>query len=124
MTERKAHRKPEGTNTIVDVRGVRFGRDPFPVIAGPASVESEFQVMAAAELVAERGASLLRGGTFRSPSSPYAFSGMGRAGLALLEKAGASVGLPTITEVSEDADVDPAAGHVDMLEIGPANMQN
>lgn len=124
MTERKAHRRPEGTNTIVEVRGVRFGRDPFPVIAGPASVESESQVRAAAEIVAERGASLLRGGTFRSPSSPYAFSGMGRAGLALLERAGEAVGLPTLTEVSEDADVVPAAGHVDMLEIGPANMQN
>lgn len=123
MTERKAHRRPEGSNTIVDVRGVRFGHDPFPVIAGPASVESEAQVMEAAEIVADRGASLFRGGTVRSPS-PYAFSGMGRAGLALLEKAGKSVGLPTITEVAESADAEVAAGHVDMLEVGPANMQN
>jgi 3-deoxy-7-phosphoheptulonate synthase len=49
---------------------------------------------------------------------------MGRAGLALLEKAGESVGLPTLTEVGEDADVELAADHADMLEIGPANMQN
>jgi 3-deoxy-7-phosphoheptulonate synthase len=124
MTERKAHRRPEGSNTVVDVGGVRFGHDPFPVIAGPASVESETQMMKAAEIVADRGASLLRGGTFRSPSSPYAFSGMGRAGLALLEKAGESVGLPTLTEVGEDADAELAADHADMLEIGPANMQN
>ena len=124
MTDRKAHRRPEGANTVVDVGGVRFGRDPFPVVAGPASVESESQVMAAAHIVAERGASLLRGGTFRSPSSPYAFSGMGRAGLALLERAGESVGLPILTEVAEGADVDLAAEHADMLEIGPANMQN
>lgn len=124
MTERKAHRRPEGSDTVVEVRGVRFGRDPFPVIAGPASVESEEQVMAAAEIVADRGASLLRGGTLRSPSSPYTFSGMGRAGLALLEKAGESVGLPTITEVAEAADLEPAADHTDMIEIGPANMQN
>ena len=34
MTERKAHRKPEGADTVVDVRCVRFGSDPFPVIAG------------------------------------------------------------------------------------------
>jgi len=124
MTDRKAHRRPEGANTIVDVKGVRFGHDPFPVIAGPASVESESQVMVAAEIVADRGASLLRGGTFRSPSSPYAFAGMGRMGLALLEKAGESVGLPTITEVAEDTDAEVAANHADMLEIGPANMQN
>jgi len=124
MTDRKAHRTPEGSNTIVDVRGVRFGHDPFPVIAGPASVESESQVMLAAEIVAERGASVLRGGTFRSQSSPYAYSGMGHAGLALLEKAGESVGLPTLTEVNETADAELAASHADMLEIGPANMQN
>ena len=124
MTERKTHRRPEGSNTIVHVRDVRFGHDPFPVIAGPASVESESQVMAAAEIVAERGASLLRGGTFRSPSSPYAFSGMGRAGLELLEKAGRSVGLPILTEVAEGEDAERAADLADMLEIGPANMQN
>jgi 3-deoxy-7-phosphoheptulonate synthase len=125
MTERKAHRKPEGSaNTIVDVQGVRFGHDPFPVIAGPASVESESQVMLAAEIVADRGASLLRGGTFRSQSSPYAYAGMGRSGLALLKKAGQSVGLPILTEVGEIADAEVAADHADMLEIGPANMQN
>ncbi len=124
MTDRKAHRRPEGSNTVVEVGGVRFGHDPFPVIAGPASIESEGQLMDAAQIVAERGASILRGGTFRSPSSPYTFSGMGRSGLALLEEAGASVGLPTITEVAEGGDADLAAGHTDMLEIGPANMQN
>jgi len=125
MTERKAHRKAEGsTNTIVDVRGVRFGHDPFPVIAGPASVESESQVMEAAEIVADRGASLLRGGTFRSQSSPYAYAGMGSAGLALLKKAGESVDLPILTEVGEIADAELAADHADMLEIGPSNMQN
>ncbi len=125
MTERKAHRKAVGSiNTIVNVCGVRFGHDPFPVIAGPASVESESQVMLAAEIVADRGASLLRGGTFRSQSSPYAYAGMGRAGLALLEKAGKAVGLPILTEVGEIADAELAAGQADMLEIGPANMQN
>ena len=124
MTERKAHRRPEGSDTVVEVRGVRFGRDPFPVIAGPASVESEDQVMAAAEIVAERGASLLRAGTFRSPASPDTYAGMGREGLARRKRAGESVDLPTITEVAEAADLEPAAEHTDMIEIGPANMQN
>ena len=32
--------------------------------------------------------------------------------------------MPTLTEVAEDSDAELAAGHADMLEIGPANMQN
>lgn len=124
MTERKAHRQPEGHDTIVEVGPVRFGHDLFPVIAGPASIESEAQVMEAAHIVADKGAALLRGGTSRAQSSPYAFPGLGRPGLALLERAGKEVGLPTITEVTEARDVGIAADHTDMLEIGAANMQN
>lgn len=66
----------------------------------------------------------MRGGTFGPQSSPYEFAGLGRAGLALLESAGREVGLPTITEVSEARDVGAAAEHVDMIEVGAANMQN
>lgn len=124
MTDRKAHRQPEGQNTVVDVGGVRFGRDPFPVIAGPASIESETQLMEAAEIVADRGASLLRGGAYRAQASPYAFAGLGREGLALLERAGREVELPTTTEVAEPRDVEVTAEHTDMIEIGSGNMQN
>lgn len=124
MTERKAHRGLGCGDTIVAVGGVRFGHDLFPVIAGPALIESEAQLMSSAEIVAERGASLLRGGTLRSQSSPYEFAGLGKTGLGLLERAGREVGLPTITEVAEPRDVNTAAQHVDMIEVGAANMQN
>ncbi len=122
--ERKAIRTPSSANTIVTVGRVRFGHDPFPVIAGPRAVESEDQVMKAAEIVAESGGAVLRGGAFKPTSSPYGFSGLGEPALKMLQKAGESVGLPTVTKVLEQKDVGVVAEHVDMIHIDPGSMQN
>lgn len=121
---RKTEHRADGQVTVVDVGRVRFGRDPFPVIAGPRAVESQEQMQLAARIVADAGASLLRGGTFKPQSSPYGFSGLGAAGLELLEDAGREVDLPTVTKVLEPADVSLVAGHVDMLHLDPGSMQD
>ncbi len=121
----KSHRRPEDVSTtVVEVGNVRFGDGSYPVIAGPVAIESEEQILTVAASAAESGASLLRGGTFRAENSPYAFRGLGEEGLWLLEKAGHESGLPTVTEVNEPGHIAEAADHVDMLEIGPDNMQN
>ncbi len=122
--QRKAHRAGGTTTTVVTVGPVRLGHDPFPVIAGPCAVESEDQMMAAAEIVAEAGAVVLRGGAYKSGSSPYSFRGLGEEGLRILQRAGAAVGLPTMTQVLEARDVAKVAEHVDMIEISSGNMQN
>ena len=122
--ERKAIRSESSTDTVVKVGATRFGHDPFPVIAGPRAVESEEQVMEAAEIVAAAGAAVLRGGAYKPTSSPYSFAGLGEPGLKLLQKAGASVGLPTVTKVLEQKDVGLVADHVDMIHIDPGSMQN
>ena len=121
----KSHRRPEDVSTtIVEVGNVRFGDGSYPVVAGPVAIESEEQILSIASGVAESGASLVRGGTFRAENSPYTFRGLGDEGLWLLEKAGHESGLPTVTEVNEPGHVAEAADHVDMLEVGPDNMQN
>src|SRR5713226_4114919 len=48
--------------------------------AGPCSVESEKQIMTAAEGVARAGAKMLRGGAFKPRTSPYDFQGMEEEG--------------------------------------------
>ena len=58
--------------TTVNVSNVAFGRD-FVVIAGPCSIESEFQIMETARAVKSAGADMLRGGAFKPRTSPYAF---------------------------------------------------
>jgi 3-deoxy-7-phosphoheptulonate synthase len=70
------------------------------------------------------GATLLRGGAYKPRTSPYAFQGLGEAGLAILATVRDEVGLPVVTEVTDVADVDVVAEHADMLQIGTRNMQN
>jgi 3-deoxy-7-phosphoheptulonate synthase len=109
---------------VVQVGAVRFGDGSFPVIAGPCAIESEPQLMAAATIVAEAGASMLRGGAYKPRTSPYSFQGLGREGLRMLWEAGRESGLPTVAEVMEPAEVEIAADHLDMLQVGSRNMQN
>jgi 3-deoxy-7-phosphoheptulonate synthase len=93
-------------------------------MAGPCSVESEKQIMQAAEGVAAAGAKLLRGGAFKPRTSPYDFQGLESEGLKLLAKARQATGLGIITEVMSDRDVDLVAEYADVMQIGARNMQN
>jgi 3-deoxy-7-phosphoheptulonate synthase len=109
---------------VVQVGAARIGGDALTIAAGPCSVESREQILAAAESVREAGATLLRGGAFKPRSSPHSFQGLGEAGLALLQEAGWQVGLPVVTEVLDTHDVDIVCRYADMLQIGARNMQN
>lgn len=120
----KSRRRPDVETSIVEVRDVRFGDGSYPVIAGPIAVESEEQIVTVAAAATEVGAAVLRAGTYRAETSPYAFRGLGEEGLWLLEHAGHEAELPTITEVLEPGHVELVADHVDVLEVGPDNMQN
>ena len=111
------------TRTVVDVSGVKIGRD-FVVIAGPCSVESETQLLETARAVKASGADMLRGGAFKPRTSPYAFQGLGIQGLKILEKARQETGLPIVTEVVDPRDVSWVAEFADVLQIGTRNMQN
>jgi 3-deoxy-7-phosphoheptulonate synthase len=93
-------------------------------MAGPCSVESEKQIMQAAEGVAACGAKLLRGGAFKPRTSPYDFQGLETEGLKLLAQAKRATGLAIITEVMSDRDVGLVAEYADVLQIGARNMQN
>jgi len=112
------------TRQVVVGSFARFGSAEPVVIAGPCAVESAEQILRAAEGVAEAGAHVLRGGAFKPRTSPYAFQGLGRAGLVHLRDAGRAVGLPVVTEVLDAQDVALVADHADMLQIGARSMQN
>jgi len=62
----KSHRRPGVETTVVSVRNVRFGDGSYPVVAGPAAIESEEQIVEIALSVAEAGVSLLRCASFRA----------------------------------------------------------
>ncbi|HXP18789.1 MAG TPA: 3-deoxy-7-phosphoheptulonate synthase [Streptosporangiaceae bacterium] len=110
--------------SVIWVGGVPIGPATVTLIAGPCSVETTEQTMAAARMARDAGASLLRGGAFKPRTSPYAFQGLGEAGLKILAEVRSEIGLPVVTEVVDPASVDLVCEHADMLQIGTRNMQN
>jgi 3-deoxy-7-phosphoheptulonate synthase len=94
------------------------------VIAGPCSVESREQIVAAARGVKAAGATALRGGAFKPRTSPYSFQGLKERGLELLAEARAETGLAIVTEVVSPEDVPLVSRYADVLQIGARNMQN
>ena len=120
LVSREAH--PE--NSTVTVRGTVIGGKKIQIMAGPCSVESEKQLLAAAVAVKAAGATILRGGAFKPRTSPYEFQGLGEQGLKLLAKARRETGLPVITELLSEAHADLVAEYTDIIQIGTRNAQN
>ncbi len=111
-------------DTIVSLGGVAIGGDRIVVIGGPCSVESAGQLTTTARAVAAAGGRILRGGAFKPRTSPYAFQGLGREGLEILKAVSDEVGLPTLTEVLDPADVELVDRYADGFQVGARNMQN
>ena len=112
-------------NTVVTLApGVSFGGSEVAIIAGPCSVESEEQIVAAARAVRAGGATALRGGAFKPRSSPYSFQGLGKRGLELLALARQETGLPIVTEALDEEGAHLVAEYADCIQIGARNMQN
>ncbi|MBJ7356209.1 MAG: 3-deoxy-7-phosphoheptulonate synthase [Nocardioides sp.] len=103
---------------------VPIGPDTFTLIAGPCAVESHEQTYEAAIMARTAGATLLRGGAFKPRTSPYAFQGLGVAGLEILADVRGATGMPVVTEVVDARDVPTVAEHADMLQVGTRNMAN
>jgi 3-deoxy-7-phosphoheptulonate synthase len=110
--------------TVVPVLDLEIGGDEFITMAGPCSVETEFQLMATANHVRRAGARILRGGAFKPRSSPYAFQGLGLEGLKMLARAREESGLAIVTEAMSECDVPMVAEYADILQIGTRNMEN
>ncbi len=121
---KKANRKFHPDDTIITLdNGTQIGGENFTVIAGPCSVESEAQVIEIAESIKKSGANILRGGAFKPRTSPYSFQGMGLDGLKFLIKAKKVTGLPIITEIMEQSQLEYFED-VDIIQVGARNMQN
>ena len=112
MASRDFHPVP----SVIDISGVKFGDGETPVIiAGPCSIETEEQMMAAAEQVKKGGGKMLRGGAFKPRTGPHSFQGLGIEGLKLLQQAGRAQGLPVVTEVMRIEQLDEVCQYADML---------
>jgi 3-deoxy-7-phosphoheptulonate synthase len=111
-------------HTVVDVSNKKIGDGSLVIIAGPCSVESREQLIETARAVKASGADMLRGGAYKPRTSPYDFQGLGVEALRFLEEASKETGLPVVTEVMSEADVEVVAEYAHMLQVGARNMQN
>ena len=111
-------------SSIVKIGNASIGGGELAMIAGPCAIESPDQVRAAAEAVAASGAKFFRGGAFKPRTSPYAFQGMGEAGLKLLAEVRERFGLNIVTEAMDERGVDLVVKYGDCIQIGARNMQN
>ena len=91
--------RPQGT--IVKIGDVEIGGEQGRRDGRPCSVESRDQIERAADIVADGGASVIRGGAFKPRSSPYSFQGLGEEGLQLMRAAADRRGLLVISEVMD-----------------------
>jgi len=122
---KQVSREWKAESTIVSLPGgLTIGGEDVVVMAGPCSVESEQQILAAAEAVREAGATVLRAGAFKPRSSPYSFQGLGVEGLHLLRLAKAETGLLIVTEAMDAEQLDLVVEVADVVQIGARNMQN
>jgi 3-deoxy-7-phosphoheptulonate synthase len=120
LASREAHPQP----SVVDVAGVKIGGGSLALIAGPCAVEDPERMDAIGAAVKEAGANIFRGGAYKPRTSPYAFQGMGEAGLKLLRETGDKFGLPVVSEVMDPRCVEVVERYADMIQIGARNMQN
>ncbi len=119
-----ASREVAVNNTIIELGNIKIGEGFFTVIAGPCAVESREQMLETAKGVKQHGAVILRGGVFKPRTSPYDFSGLEVEGLRLLREASQVTGLPIVTELLRERDMDQIEEYADIIQIGARNIQN
>jgi 3-deoxy-7-phosphoheptulonate synthase len=112
------------TYVRVPYTSTTIGPGTFTIIGGPCSVENEEMILRSAEFLRSHGVNLLRAGAFKPRSSPYAFQGLGEAGLEILAKVRKQTGIGIVTELMDTENADAVEEVADIIQIGTRNMQN
>jgi len=96
------------------------------IISGPCSAETEEQVLATAQRLANTGkVDMLRAGIWKPRTKPGMFEGIGAKGLPWLQQAKKITGLPTTVEVATGKQVEDALTFdVDVLWVGARTTVN
>ncbi|MBW4482503.1 MAG: 3-deoxy-7-phosphoheptulonate synthase [Tildeniella torsiva UHER 1998/13D] len=115
---------PEHRSVVALTDTVAIGGDTLLIVGGPCAVESAEQMEQVARHLALTPVQALRGGVFKPRTSPYAFQGMGEAGLRILDDVRQRFQMPVISEVMAIDQIPSMVTQVDVLQVGSRNMQN
>ena len=109
----------------ISIAGITLGKEPL-IIAGHCTIDPKNSnlFLETAVAVKEAGAHMLRGGVWKPRTTPHSFQG-DRKSLDILIEARSLTGLPVVTEVMDEKQLDILieAG-VDMLQVGTRNALN
>ncbi|MGL4419058.1 MAG: 3-deoxy-7-phosphoheptulonate synthase, partial [Gemmataceae bacterium] len=120
LASREMHRE----TTVIRTPFGAIGPQTVTVIGGPCSVENEAMIEQCAEFLKSEGVHFLRAGAFKPRTSPYAFQGMGQAGLDILKRVRAKYNIGIVTELMDVENADAVEDAADIIQIGTRNMQN
>ncbi len=107
----------------VEVLGIGEEHPPAWIV-GPCMIESYEQISIVAEAAKAAGGRILRGGAFKTRTSPHSFQGPGEEGLVMLRRAADAQGMAVITEASGLGNLDIVAETCDAIQIGSRNAQS
>jgi len=112
-------------NTMKELVQEKWNKRPL-IISGPCSAETEEQLIATAQRLANTGKiDMLRAGIWKPRTKPGLFEGIGAKGLPWLLQAKKLTGLPTTVEVATGKQVEDALTFdVDVLWIGARTTVN
>lgn len=110
--------------TVVTIGDQKVGAEELCLIAGPCAVESEEQIFEIARHISTLGIKFIRGGAYKPRTSPYAFQGLKREGLQLLNAVSTEFDLKVVTEVLDTSLLEEVYPYADILQVGSRNMKN
>lgn len=105
-------------------QNVTFGGSEIISIAGPCAIENEEDALQAALAIQKTGCKVYRAMIFKPRTSPYSFQGLGRSGLEIIKTIKENTDLIMLTEVRNPLELEIAADHVDVFQVGTRNMSN
>ncbi len=108
----------------LNIGNILFAPNTFTIIAGPCSVESRSMILETARFLSDLGIPILRGGAFKSRTSPYYFSGYGQEALEDLREAADQFRMKMVTEVVSEDFVSLVSQMADIVQVGSRNAQN
>lgn len=103
---------------------IKIGDGSFTVMAGPCSIESYQQFFSTAKMVAEHGATLLRGGVWKLRTSSKSFQGLGNEALEIAKKVTKELDMGITIEVTDPRQIEELYSMVSMFQVGSRNMHN
>ena len=110
---------------VINVRSIRIGgNSPLFIAASPCVIDDNEILNSITTSCKHSGARGLHGGSYKTKNSNNFTQGIGKENLKLFNQCSSRNSLLSIAEISSINEVDYYKDNIDIIEVGPKNMQN